>query len=181
MKLRDQLTAGALILFTLGAVLVYKGWYKALIIDAKAPDLAYNETSKVTVTPSTIVHTTRDRLSGETHTKINTNYGHGYTVTTRTDGTTIVRSKDLGFGNDFALSTDFKSIGIADEFFYYKSLSLVGGSHFISLRDSRLQMNLFVGLGYRLPVAKLNNVSAFVGFDTDRRAVLGLYLRLGNS
>lgn len=181
MNLRDKLTAGALVLLAVGAVLWLKGCFSYLKIDPRATTLAPNETSKVTITPSTIVHTTRDRLSGETHTEINTNYGHGVTVVTKNDGTTEYRSKDLGFGNDFALSTDFKAVGVADEFFYYKQLSLVGGSHFINLRDSRLQLNLFVGLGYRLPMAKLNNVSAFVGFDTDRRAMVGLYLRLGNS
>lgn len=181
MNLRSKLIAAITTALVIGVFFWIRSCAKPSTIPTNATNLAPNETSKVTVTPNTIVHTTRDRLNGETHTEIDTNYGHGVTVITKNDGTTEYRSKDLGFGNDFALSTDFKGIGIADEFFYYKQFSLVGGSHFINLRDSRLQLNLFVGVGYRLPIVKLNNISTFLGFDTDRHAVIGMYLRLGNS
>lgn len=133
----------------------------------------------VKVTPNGTTTATRDS-TGKTLLHITADYGHGSTVVVKKDGTVDVKPKTFGIPNDLGLSTDFRAVGVANEFAYYKRCSVLGGSHFINLKTKELQFNLFIGIGYRLEWKKVNNVTLYTGVDTDKRIFAGLFLRVGN-
>lgn len=175
MKLRYKII-GAIVL-----VVIVGSYFRRGKVPTDAVTLKPNEAGKVTVTPSQIINTQRDKITGETHVTITPNYGHGTTTVVDKNGTVTVKGKEVGVSNDFGLSLQYDSIGVADEFFYWRRLSLIGGSNFINFRTQKPQLNLWVGVGYRLPFTKLNNLSLYSGIDTARHAIVGLFLRLGNS
>lgn len=177
MKLRYKVVGVAVLLLTL------RSCFLSDVLPPKdALTLKPNEQAKVTLLSNKIVKTKRNIVTGKTDSIIVPNYGHGSTVVVKKDGSVDVKAKEFGlFDNDFGLSTDFRSIGVATELMYWRRLSLLGGSHFINLKDSSLQLNLFVAAGYRLPFAKLNNFSTYVGMDTDRKIIFGLFLRFGSN
>lgn len=168
------ITVAVILSLVFYGAIIYKGCRKPTV-PPDAIKLLPNETDKITVTPTTIVVTSRSGI------KTTPNYHHGGTITRTVDGTVKYRSKDLGSSKDLGLSTDFRSIGAGIEFLYYKDFSLLGGSHFINMKRGELQLHLYAGVGYRLPIAKFNNVSVFAAFDTDRKVIGGLFLRFGNS
>lgn len=143
-------------------------------------ELKDTEKVKTVISPSRIESLERTRDGTVRHTA-EPNYHHGTEVVVNKDGSTKVLQKTRGFSNDFGLSLAWRSIGVANEFVYYKNLSVLGGSQFINLKTQRPQLNLWLGIGYRLTPKKFNNVSVYTGIDTDRRVTVGLFLRLGNS
>ena len=146
-----------------------------------ATTLKPNENQKITTTTTRIINTKRDPTTGTNIVRTTPNYGHGTTTTIKKDGTTEVTSDQFGFSEDFGLSTDFRKVGVGVEFIYWRRLSLLGGSHFLDLKKQQPVLNLWVGIGYRLPWAKVNNLSIYTGIDTDKRAFVGLFLRMGSS
>ena len=140
-----------------------------------------NATAVVRVTPTVITTVTRDKVTGKAVIRADRTFRRGGDVIIRKDGEVEVKPKVFGLPNDFGLSTDFRSVGVATEFLYYKDLSLLGGSHFINMKTHDLQLNLFVAVGYSLPWPKFNNVVVYTGVDTDRKVTAGLFLRLGAS
>lgn len=150
-------------------------------IPQDATTLKPNENQKITTTTTRIINTKRDPTTGTNIVRTTPNYGHGTTTTIKKDGTTEVTSDQFGFSEDFGLSTDFRKVGVGVEFIYWRRLSLLGGSHFLDLKKQQPVLNLWVGIGYRLPWAKVNNLSIYTGIDTDKRAFVGLFLRMGSS
>lgn len=108
-------------------------------------------------------------------------WGHGSTTIVSKSGDVQVKPRQFGVPFDFGVSSDFQSLGVGTEVMYWKQLDIIGGVHFIDLRSSRLVFDAYVAIGYRLPYKKLSNLSVFAGVDTERHAIIGLFLRLGNS
>lgn len=176
MKLRYKIVGVAALLLTLRSCFLAD-----LPPNKDALTLRPDEQAKVMLLPNNTVSTKRDKVTGKTTSKVEPNYGHGSMVVVKKDGSVEVKVNKFGFSNDFGLSTDFRSIGVANEFVYWRRLSVVGGLHFINLKTQQLQLNLFAGVGYRLPWAKLNNLTTYVAIDTDRKIFGGVFLRFGNS
>lgn len=171
MKLRYKIASAVVGLLAL-AFFVKRGLLKDTITIPRGGE------GTIVTTPNKI--TSVVKKGGETVRKTVPNYGHGTTINVK-NGEVKVTPNSFGLPNDFGLTTTFRTIGVGTEFLYYKRLSILGGSQFLNLKTQRPQLNLWVGVGYRLPWAKLNNISIYSGINTDKEATAGLFLRLGNS
>jgi len=126
---------------------------------------------------------TLERLEGTnkiTH-KVESNYHHGVDIVETKDGKLEVIVKTHGFSDEFGVSTDFYRIGVAMEPYFYKDFHALIGCHFINLHTGRLDMDLYIALAYRIPYEKLNNISVYGGYDTDKHIISGMYLRFGSN
>lgn len=160
-----------------GGLLVF---YKACVYtpEPTGPDvLPPNAVAVVTLGPS---HST---LIDNTTTGpiVIPNYGHGSTVVVGTDGSVKVKPKTKGFSFDPGLSTDFHHVAVALELAYWRRLSLLTGINIIDFNSGYPTLGAYAGIGYRMPWRKVNNLSAYVGFDTDSRIRTGIFWRFGNS
>ena len=107
-------------------------------------------------------------------------YGHGYQI--KKVGTkTIITPKVYGMPFDIGLSAAVGSgfqLYLTTEIFYYRHFELlagVGGQY-------NLNRPVAMGaLGYRLPWQRLNNISVFVGVNTEKNILAGVYLRFGSN
>lgn len=143
--------------------------------------LGANDNTKVVVNPGKIETIERKHGTDEIVYRTQPDYGHGVEILVPIEGDVKVLPKTRGFSNDFGVTWQPKSVGVANEFFWYKQLSVLGGSQFIDIRNGDLRVNLWVGLGYRFSHKKLSNLSVYTNIDTDRRVNVGLFLRMGNS
>lgn len=108
------------------------------------------------------------------------NYGHGTRIV-RTNDVLSVAPVVYGLSFDPGFSTDFTRLGLGLEIGYYKRLGLLVGSNFWQMSRQRFDPTFFIGVGYRLPLRKLSNLSVYTGIDNRKTVTLGLFLRLGNS
>ncbi len=179
MTLKEWTVVG---LVFLGCVFTF---YKACTRNAVRPSTALtlkeDEKLHVRVGPSHIESLERTVDGKETVRKDEPNYHHGTEIVVKEDGSMKVIQKTQGFSKDFGLSITPYTIGMAHELYYYKDLSILAGSQFINLRTKQPWIHFWMGLGYRIPYPMLNNVSVYTGFDTERKVIVGIFLRLGNS
>jgi len=164
----------------IGALLLAKGCEKNAIVGSVPLVLKADEKLHGVVTGSQIE--TLERVAGtdEVVHKVEPNYHHGVDIIQSKDGSVKLVQKTVGFDSGFGLSTDFKRIGVGMEPFYYKNFHALVGCHFVNLHTGRLDLDLYVALAYRLPYQRLNNVSIYGGYDTDKHIIGGLYLRFGS-
>ncbi len=162
------------------AFFIIKGCSKNATAPSPTITLAPDATHHTVVGPTRIETLERVKGTDEVVRKDVVNYHHGVEFEVKKDGSIKVIQNTQGFSNDFGLTLGWKNIGVGNEFFYWRNISVLGGSQFINLSTQRLQLNLWVGVGYRFSHPKFNNVSVYGGFDTDRHVIGGLFLRLGS-
>ena len=179
-KFANFVVAGILVVATLIGVDMLRDWLGGKDQPGSTITLSPNDQHKTRISPHKIESVTRTN-DGKIKRVTQPYYGHGGDVIVKKNGSVKVIQKTMGFSNDFGVTLQHQSVGVANEFFYYKRLSVLGGSQFIDIRNGNLQLNLWVGLGYRFAHRKFSNLSVYTGFDTDRRVIAGLFLRLGNS
>lgn len=176
MKLRYKLIglAGVVVVIFLSL------WEPTPTIPTTATTLRSDEVLKVTTTPSTTVIAKRTD-GGKVAIKNVPNYGHGSVVTYKENREVESRPIYKGFSYDIGLTVDTKAIGIGEEFYFYKRFGLIAGSNFYDFKERTMRLHLFGAAGYRIPYEKLNNISVYIGYDTDSKIRGGLFLRFGNS
>ena len=136
-----------------------------------------NDNAHAVVRGAYIESLRRVQGSDELIRKVEANYHHGVDITVSKTGELNVVAKTHGFSDDFGVSTDFHRIGVAMEPYFYKDFHALIGVHFVNLHTGRLDLNMYAALAYRFPFTKLNNLSVYGGYDTDKHIVCGLFLR----
>lgn len=102
--------------------------------------------------------------------------GHGTTVTKKPNGDVVITPKTRGFSFDSGLYAGIGGMGIGLEIGYWHRWNLLTG-----IQCYPLVPNAFVGIGYRLPYARLNNLSVYAGITARKEPTVGMFLRFGSS
>lgn len=175
MKLRYKIGLAVL------AVVLVKGCLMEPRFDPTRVTLKPDEQVRIDIRPGSNTKQQRVGNTDKTTLTFIPDYGHGYVVTQPTGKPVEIKPRQIGFPLDIGLSTDFRRVGVAVEFFYFRRLDLIGGTHFADTRYHNLEFNLYVAAGYRIPWRKLSNLSVFIGVDTNRKVIGGVFHRFGNS
>lgn len=172
------------IVAVLGLFFWFRGCETADPVPSKPSSLSVKlpkDTDVLIVTkPSKIVVARRNPDATVSVTEVN-EYGHGSKTEVKHNGEVVVKPITYGWSNDIGLSIGHDSIGVGHEFFYWRRLTVMGSSNFINFKTGELQLDLALGIGYRLPIRKLNNLSIFTSVNTEGKVVTRLFVRFGNS
>lgn len=106
----------------------------------------------------------------------NSGSGHGVTITKKPNGDVVIKPKTLGFSFDPGLYAGIGGAGIGLEIGYWYRWNLLTG-----VQVYPLVPNAFIGLGYRLPYARLNNLSVYAGITARKEPTIGVFFRFGSS
>lgn len=126
-----------------------------------------------------VIGSTHSTIIDPTHTTpiVVPNYGHGQTVVVKPGGQVIVKPKQIGWSFDPGLSFDTRNrLSLSCEIAYWRRLGWLAG-----VTMYPIQLSAYTAVSYRLPWAKVNNLSMYGGIDTDLRPVFGIFWRFGNS
>lgn len=111
-------------------------------------------------------------------------YGHGNIIITKRVGNrtvTTISPKVTGFPLDFgvsgAIGGNKTELYLTTELFYYRHMEvLIGGG----LTYPVIRPRVMLGLGYRLPWKRVDNLSTFVAYNM-QYPIVGLYARFGSN
>lgn len=111
-------------------------------------------------------------------------YGHGNIIAVKRQGTTTVTTvtpKVTGFPFDIGLSGAIgggtSDLYLTTEVWYYRHIELlVGGGITYPVVHPRVML----AVGYRLPWKRVDNISLFVGYNT-QNVIVGIYARFGSN
>lgn len=106
-------------------------------------------------------------------------YGHGFTISQSKGGQIAFKAKDRGWTFQPGGYVDTSAIGVGLELGYLKRSSVLLGCGVFDLVEQRAHPSATIALGYHLPVKRLNNVTTYLGYSTDRRIVGGLFIQFG--
>lgn len=111
-------------------------------------------------------------------------YGHGNIITVKKEGdktVTTVTPKAMGFPFDFgvsgAIGGNNTELYFTAEVFYYRHLEILGG---VGLTYPVIHPRVMGAVGYRLPWKRVDNLSLFVGHNT-QYPIVGMYARFGSN
>ena len=176
-----NLAIGSIVVSVIGIVLLLaKGCRQAAMLPSTVLTLAPNEDAHTRVGGAQIETLERTEDGKEIERIIEPNYHHGVDFEIKKDGTINTVVKTHGFSTAFGLSTDFYRIGGAWEPYFWHDFHGLIGFHFFNLRTDKLNLNAYGALAYRLPFTAVNNFSTYIGYDTDRHIVGGVFLRFGS-
>lgn len=111
-------------------------------------------------------------------------YGHGNIITVKKQGNktvTTITPKVTGFPFDIGLSGAIgggtSDLYLTTEVWYYRHMELlVGGGITYPVVHPRVML----AVGYRLPWKRVDNISLFVGHNT-QNVIVGIYARFGSN
>jgi hypothetical protein len=111
-------------------------------------------------------------------------YGHGNIITVKKIGkkeVTTITPKVTGFPFDIGLSGAVgggnTELYLTTEIFYYRHMELLAGA---GITYPIIHPRVILALGYRLPWKRVDNISLFVGYNT-QYLVAGVYARFGSN
>jgi hypothetical protein len=111
-------------------------------------------------------------------------YGHGNTITIKKmkgKEVTIVTPKVMGFPFDIGASGAFgggySELYLTTEIFYYRHAELLAG---LGVSYPVVHPRVMLAIGYRLPWKRVDNISFFVGHNT-QYPIVGVYARFGSN
>lgn len=111
-------------------------------------------------------------------------YGHGNIITVKKIGnktTTTITPKIMGFPFDIGASCAFggnnTELYLTTEIFYYRHMEILAGA---GITYPIVHPRAMIAVGYRLPWKRVDNISLFVGHDT-QNIIMGVYGRFGSN
>lgn len=112
------------------------------------------------------------------------NYGHGNIIIVRKQGNkevTTITPRVTGFPFDVGVSGAIGG-GVSDlylttEVWYYRHMELLVG---LGITYPIIHPRVMLAVGYRLPWKRLDNISLFVGHNT-QNVIAGVYMRWGSN
>jgi hypothetical protein len=111
-------------------------------------------------------------------------YGHGNIITVKKvkgKEVTIVTPKTVGFPFDIGASGAFgggySELYLTTEIFYYRHCELLAGA---GVSYPIIHPRAMLAVGYRLPWKRVDNISFFVGHNT-QYPIVGIYARFGSN
>jgi hypothetical protein len=111
-------------------------------------------------------------------------YGHGNIVTVKKIGkkeVTTITPKVTGFPFDIGASGAFggsySELYLTTEIFYYRHCELLAG---VGVSYPVVHPRVMLAVGYRLPWKRVDNISLFVGHNT-QYPIVGVYARFGSN
>lgn len=111
-------------------------------------------------------------------------YGHGNIITIKKQGNKIITTiapKVTGFPFDIGLSGAIgggtSDLYLTTEVWYYRHMELLVGG---GLTYPVIHPRVMLAVGYRLPWKRVDNISLFVGHNT-QNVIVGIYARFGSN
>jgi hypothetical protein len=111
-------------------------------------------------------------------------YGHGNIITVKQQGNkqvTTITPKITGFPFDIGLSGAIgggtSDLYLTTEVWYYRHMELLIGG---GITYPVVHPRVMIAVGYRLPWKRVDNISLFVGHNT-QNVIVGIYARFGSN